>query len=666
MREIITLNKALVDVALGALAFFCNVDRTAVPITRTLCVLVFCVSAWVVLAFCALFSPAFLGGNDVTERFSEIAPVLILSCPLLWTALRHIQVILEIFDSVLGSITLSSESLSDLRGLYDRPLSFAETKKIHVSVHMVQRLNSDFPEFAFVRRVAQLDEYHSMFGSDERMEPGIDEDGCAEALDSMVIEWRTEYLPLASERTLFLPRHVWIRTKVRECFIYDSIEDNSKITRGIVSWLAFFVRRMMFAGRVLAIRWPPHAVYADQVERVDNVLVGLSTSAGLAGEIPMLLKVRRFCLQLPAKIVEIVQSIVSSTISVVDAVIGETTSFLLIFVLEAIHPLEIRRKHAWDLFRTKRAVVCDILHRRKCFFEYGHMVFHSELHRITVIRYITTVMRKKPNLAAMAFVMLHVGLKWRRLHAGVRKPRKRIRNIISFGVEDADVFPHIAPNDVSFMVQSSSGTVIDFEAAASSGSIPFVVVSPRVLDCARMRGMSVAEGGGEVGQIGRALYATLLAPNSQECQDAIDESVLEFCTDGWSTSNFQTTRESCYFSTEAYSITDELKTAMDKMIDVAKDCHVAALHTYLSRPYISSTLQRNSYTRHRFNMDETSDLLEKIEQHELLVACHRNEMFAIAWLFIDDVLASEWDSWHKWALSNAFDLASLVFDSSPG
>ncbi len=110
MAPVNTLAKSLVDVSLGALAFLCAQNRAAIPATKMLAALSVYVGTWTLLSILALSSPILIGGDSASERFSELAPVIILSSPALWTALRHVQILLEILDTMLGIISSAEKT----------------------------------------------------------------------------------------------------------------------------------------------------------------------------------------------------------------------------------------------------------------------------------------------------------------------------------------------------------------------------------------------------------------------------------------------------------------------------------------------------------------------------------------------------------------------------
>eukprot|EP00173_Palmaria_palmata_P002353 Plantae.Rhodophyta-Palmaria_palmata.ctg24934.p1 GENE.Plantae.Rhodophyta-Palmaria_palmata.ctg24934~~Plantae.Rhodophyta-Palmaria_palmata.ctg24934.p1 ORF type:complete len:109 (+),score=22.45 Plantae.Rhodophyta-Palmaria_palmata.ctg24934:36-329(+) len=96
------------------------------------------------------------------------------------------------------------------------------------------------------------------------------------------------------------------------------------------------------------------------------------------------------------------------------------------------------------------------------------------------------------------------------------------------------------------------------------------------------------------------------------------------------------------------------------MIDVSMDSHASAMCSTLSWvEWADTTVYAKE--RHFKSVKRLQDDFLKIEQHDFLVACHRNEIRASAWLFVDEVLSGDWMEWQKWCIVDAFELCKLVF-----
>ncbi len=105
----------------GRFGFLCAQNRATIQATKMLAALSVYVGTWALLSILAISSPILIGGDSASERFSELAPVISLSSPALWTALRHVQILLEILDTMLGIISSAEKLLGELLGVWDNP-----------------------------------------------------------------------------------------------------------------------------------------------------------------------------------------------------------------------------------------------------------------------------------------------------------------------------------------------------------------------------------------------------------------------------------------------------------------------------------------------------------------------------------------------------------------
>lgn len=117
-EEIRVFPRGLVDVALGALALYCSADRHAMPITHTLSTLSVYTFGWIALTALAVSKPWLIGGASANERFAELAPVIILSFPVIMKSLRTIGLILEYFDTCVAVSTNVHAFLASYRGMW--------------------------------------------------------------------------------------------------------------------------------------------------------------------------------------------------------------------------------------------------------------------------------------------------------------------------------------------------------------------------------------------------------------------------------------------------------------------------------------------------------------------------------------------------------------------
>lgn len=117
-EEIRAFPRGLVDVALGALALYCAADRRAMPITHTLSTLCVYTFGWIILTALAVSKSWLIGGASPNERFAELAPVIVLSFPVIMKSLRTIGLILEYFDTCVAVSTNVHVFLAAYRGLW--------------------------------------------------------------------------------------------------------------------------------------------------------------------------------------------------------------------------------------------------------------------------------------------------------------------------------------------------------------------------------------------------------------------------------------------------------------------------------------------------------------------------------------------------------------------
>lgn len=653
MPEINSLRKSIVDVALGALAFLCSVDRTGIPITRTLAVLVFCIVTWVLLAVGALSSSLLIGGSSPEERFSELAPVLVLSCPMLWAALRRVQMILETYDSLLGALTLAQSYLKTLRGVFDDQQAFRRSRSLHLSVHALKEQVSRHPFLYTVRRRVHFGGACSSsrcvfneFGA-RGPQPTI----TAEFAENIAFHWTTELLPLGDIESLFLPRQLFSEAFFTE--IYSNIAEHIErrdLTSGLVSKLSYCLRWIIYRLRCVFLRFPPRASVRSIHVSVDNVKEGFVFTAK---KLNFLLRLRRAALRWPAAAVKLIQGIVSTAISSFDATVGETGGLAIVALMEAAHPLELRRENAIALIFSKCAVVGNIDKHRDHLQRIGHMPSMNSTSQTILVRYILTVFKGRSELASRAFIMLHVGHGWRCMPRNERSKRGRHKVVLNDISEES--LPEIAQGQVTFMLappNNRNPSSIDIE-WAYSGKVPMIALSRCVMSAAESLGLGVCS------RLSGIVFSGLMMSEDHRVLEAKRLCLSDFCENGWLTS---TLPGKSIFNAVDSSLSVEMCERLDEMEKICMDCHAAALLAYLGRRQFE-TSEMSATIRHRHNEHYLNELIVKVDQHELLVACHRNEVKAVAWMFVDQTLEGEWGDWHKWCVSDALDLCSDVFSN---
>lgn len=668
MPPINTLHKSLVDVALGATAFLCNVDRRAIPVTRTIAVLVFCIVAWVSLVALALSSAALIGGDSPTERFSELAPVIVLSSPLLWAALRRLQILLEVIDTLFGSIALAHAALQHQRGVFDTPQSFVRTGHLHVRLHTVQRTNSPYPRASKVKR-------HVHFGHLCESENSLCENALPQVLsrapnitsefcEDFSCRWESEIIPLGALEGLFIPRHLHSDIFVSEKLSHDASDGSEHAVSGavvsprssksgVISKLPYAFRWINYIFTSLSLRTPNFAVPGDARVAIDNVQAGwLFVPVSFRAQ--FLLRVRRASLRIPALVAKYLQGTVSVLISLVDALIGETGGLILVAMMEFAHPLLIRRKNANYILRGKGAVVADVERCRDIVKSVGrdrYLMFSTDS---ILFRTLMTVFRKRVDLVERAIVMLHVGCLWRQKPKLATMQSLAERHIL-LGDTGGTYSPKVPRTDICAMaVPSANGSLdsTDTEKAASSGYSAMVLLSGNVANLAAKRGhvQGVKRSGA-----GGSMFAGLCEFESAEFKAAKESVLDDFCDDGWLTGLGSAGKYNAFELDEE----SEIEKCILMMIDVCMDSHASAICSTLSSvEWVNTSVYAKE--RHFQSVKRLQDEFLKFEQLDFLVSCHRNEIRASAWLFVDEVLSGDWVAWQMWCIVDAFELCKLV------
>lgn len=686
-EEVRLVAKSLVDVALGAIAFYCQLDRHAMPLTHTLAALSVYVAAWAALAGLAVGTPRLVGGVTA-DRFGELAPVLVLSAPALWTALRHVAILLDMFDTSLAVAARTAAAFAALPGLWREPQALRRSYLLHARVRT--RYDPPAPgavalgDLCTVTRETRISKWtrdleqhaapHLFAGSGGGSVVG---DGSASGagsagadadedqfVDVISMRWTTEVLPLAA-RTGLAPRHrsitFFVDELARQCHPDGFTETPAQRASGTVGAVRYNWRRANMHGRLLAARTPFEASAEDYTLRVDNVARGwAAASAAKSGALKALeLALRRAALEWPATLIKLVQIVVGSVLAMVDVAIGEVGAFILVLLLELPHPLPMRRLYAEDALRGKAVVVGDVYRRHDIRRTMGADRYLVCASGVAFMQSLAATLGGRPELLRQAIVMMAVGWTWK------TPPAEESFNFASdwmrlFGSarERREVLPELQPSSFSMLPhctedgnkrqghspQAAAAMVEDI----ARGSQPMAVLTPEVVAVAQARGCRSYRLSG------------LTHAGDPLVSDALVLAAADFSIN-WFVGlvKFETVN---YFDGFARGdVPSEDRDVLNAMLELSADCHALLGAHHSSRRRAWSSAPRVDQIRHHRNLDALVAEIERVEQHDLLVSCHRRVATAAAWAFLDEVKSGVMHAWQKWCLDEAISVAMAVW-----
>lgn len=681
VNEIRLVPKSLVDVTLGALAFYCEIERGAMPITHTLATLSVYMWAWVVVALLAVYTPWLIGGSSVSERFGELAPVLVLSSPALWRALRFVGIYMEMFDTWVGIATRTHETLSKLKGIWGETQGLQRSYVLHACLRTkyassngtddnICNVEKDIRVSKRTKDKASVAAPH-LFVDGREPVLGGQGDKC---VDCVSMRWMTEVLPQAASVGL-APRHRSVVFQVEELLeqaFPPMCGDKPELTAtGIVGRWRFAWRRFSMFGRLVASRTPFEAELGNYTVRIDNVDRRWVTKEEA--------RVRRALLTWAATLVQLLQRLIGALLVSVDVVIGELGALVLLLCLERVHPLPARRNFVREAIRGKAVIVGDVIRRREVHRTMAKDHYLTCASGVSFMQTIAATLGGHSDLLHMAVVMLTVGWTWN------VNPREESDDIAKdywrlFGSEEErkDVLPRLSsasicmlPADVSsyvagFVPGQQQGQVSVASADRSSvarashavrrkasscmaekittGVEPMVVVTAGVFNVAKRRGYCSGR------------FSGLDFTDDDSLQAAAKTAADDFAKN-WLVNLLKFEKQNWFEPMESEIDRKFLK----EMMKIAMDCH-ALLSAHLSfRSRAWSTTPRVNSLRHSRNLDSLVSQIDHVEQHDLLASCHRRVIAAAAWIFLDNWKKNDHFPWQCWCLHEAISLADAVW-----
>lgn len=694
-EEVRLVPKSLVDVALGALAFYCQLDRRAMPLTHTLAALSVYVTAWAALAALAVATPRLLGGT-AADRFGELAPVIVLSSPALWTALRHASVLLDMFDTSLAVAARAAAAFAALPGLWREPQALRRSYILNARVRT--RYDPPAPaaaapgDLCTVAREIRVSKWtrdrdcHAaphLFaavsdgggaGGEEDGGGGYGGDSGSEFVDVISMRWTTEVLPQAA-RVGLAPRHrsvvFFVEERARQRHPDGFAESRAQRASGTVSAAHYSWRRVFMYGRLIASRTPFEAALEGYTLRVDNVARGwagvgsgggVGSAAAAAGPLKTLeLVVRRAALEWPATIIWLVQVVVGAILALVDVTIGEAGAFVLVLLLELPHPLPMRRLYAQDALRGKAVVVDDIRRRQDIRRTMGMDRYLVCASGAAFMQSLAATLGGRPDLLRHAAVMLAVGWTWE-VHPAEESINFANDWMRLFGSarERRGVLPELRPSSFSMLPPSTRGSVEQQQqqhspqAAATMvknitlGLQPMIVLTPAVVALADARGCR-----------SRRLSGLALAGNPLVA-DALAVAGADFALN-WFVGLIKFDAGNYFDAATGADVVANDRAALSAMLEISADCHALLGAHQSCRRRAWSSSPRVDRIRHYRNLDALVAEIDRVEQHDLLASCHRRVAAAAAWAFLDEVKAGAMHAWQKWCLDEAFFVVEAVW-----
>ncbi|KAI0562940.1 hypothetical protein FGB62_49g218 [Gracilaria domingensis] len=566
-------------------------------------------------------------------------------------------------DPIQGALALVNAWLGAHLGAFDEPLCLIRTRSIHAHFHATKRIGSKYIRLAPLVRSVHPMKSSDCSGTDrhinQRNHPG--NGPTFETKYSLAFRWTRELLPFAASDGMFLSQHVTTDSFLKHFFTFRSqsvAEEDSQNYRvkflPLHTWF-YRLRYVRYQLKRLSRRAAPHAVSTDSQLAIDNIPSKWVVRPH-DHRTAMLLLIRRSAYSWPAFVAKYSQAVLSLVISSFDTLVGELGSLLLLSAMEYSHPLKLRRDNAQSLLLTNCAVVKDLEGLRETLQNVGLDSFMVLSAHAVLLKYLFTVFQGRRDMLSKAITMIRVGQLWR------AKPPMYMQNYLSrfqqLFLSEFEL-PVFDADEVDAMALMSYDSQSSENIGSSMGqNDSMILLSRSISNLANLRLQQTAE---NTSRDGALIFSTLLNKSS-EVETMRKEVIQSYCM-GWSIGLSQSNLYNAFDFENCFD--DEMRSRLVEMLRVCIDCHAAMLCSALNgHSWFDTSLSQNS--EYKGNIRDLRADMKKVEQLDVLVALHRNEIRAAAWLFVDEIAQDEWLNWQKWCIADALELTDLVFRQDDG
>lgn len=686
--------KGLVDIALGALAFLAGADRLALSIAHSAAVLPVYLTSWVVIVLVALLYPGLIGGGSPAERFAELGPVIVLSVPIIWIALKNLHFCLDLYDSVVGASALIHRRFALLSGLEGTlsPTRMSGSITIeHQTVNLrntspgAMRANSlslRFMSYGSTLDVADVKDDTNMQNSND-MENVLVGSSLEIArsfrhmnlslssvyADRSLVRWHSDMVPMARESLMAPVQRRVVTTFTNERYtICDSEAQNYRIKgfyKKVLGRLRSGTRnirrqfRLWSRGTTSGASIEDFLIVDDNLSSTWKVNRKNTSDSRTSRRLDTQLMLRRGAMMTVKYFVSSIQGAVFVLTSAFDYLITRLAVLCWTLVWEVVHPLSIRREHAPYVVQGTLSLVVDRPKIHSALLSFlGKDAYLLALAEVVTLRVIFTVLAGSPVLIREAIVMWFVGVRWR-VKPQTSSPRLSEAVALATKLGLDELIPFNVGRDIDLLMPLPANCgreeAAGIRMAVENGLIPLVVVRKKEAEIgARKEELGNEPGGPALSEWGKLKWGTPLFSYQAKATawhdfdkgkwlGSLSDSNLEVWFDDWLDDVVDEHRKQC----------------LTEMENIAMDCHMTMRRMLWSGRSVGSE-ELVPELRHKTQQHDMLGLIPRSDAHEMLVALHKRVVRSALCLFIDEYQNGVVIPWLMWALTEACWLRTLI------